>query len=150
VEKSGLNVHFQGGQLISLDAKGRLAVPTRYRDTLNAVCQGQMTLTRHPDGCLLLYPRSVWHQRRDKLAALPVGARDWVRILVGDAEDVEMDGAGRVLVPPYLKGLAGLDKEVSFKGMNDGFEIWNTEKLALREQQTLAAGTPEIIANLTL
>jgi MraZ protein len=148
VDKSGFKVYFQGGQLLSLDAKNRIAMPTRYRAEVEAACAGQMTLTRHPDGCLLLYPRPIWVKRRDRLADLPEGARDWVRMIVGDADDVEIDSANRILITPYLKQLAGLDKEVSFKGMHDGFEIWDPKRLAEREQQTIAAGKPDIIANM--
>jgi MraZ protein len=146
----GVFVEFQGGQLISIDKKGRVAVPTRYRDAVAELCQGQMTLTRHPDGCLLLYPRPAWLKRREKLAAMPLIARDWVRMMVGDAEDVEMDAAGRILVSPYLKGVAELDEEINFKGMKDGFEMWNPKRLAQREQEAMAAGTPDAIANLVL
>ncbi len=143
-------MHFQGGQLISLDKQNRLAIPTRYRDSLTAVCQGLLTLTRHPDGCLVLYPRPVWIQLRDKLAAMPLGARDWVRMYVGDADDLEMDSAGRILISPTLKALGGLDREISFKGMIDGFELWHPEKLHQREQSAITAGMPDYIAQMKL
>ena len=70
---------FQGRSALSLDAKGRMSVPTRHRDALTLQCEGRLTLTRHPDGCLLLYPRTVWESVRERIAALPIGASGWKR-----------------------------------------------------------------------
>ena len=73
-------------------------MPTRHRDALRACCDGQLTLTRHPQGCLLLFPRPEWEQFRERVAALPMSAQWFKRIYLGHAMDVDMDGAGRVQI----------------------------------------------------
>ena len=90
---------FQGTSLLVLDAKGRLSLPAKYRESLLVPCQGEVTLTRHPDGCVLIYPRGVWVQLSAKLAALPYAARTLQRIMLGSAFDVNADASGRLLVP---------------------------------------------------
>ena len=77
---------FQGSSALLLDAKGRMTVPTRHRDALSEQCEGKLTLTRHPDGCLLLFPRPVWEKHRERLAAMPIGARNWTRADLYDDE----------------------------------------------------------------
>ena len=104
---------FQGSPHINLDAKGRLSVPSRYREALAQLCSGQMTFTRHPDGCALLYPRNVWETKRTELMALPYSARVFQRIVMGSAVDVDMDASGRLLVPAELRKACGLSKELS-------------------------------------
>jgi len=140
---------FQGGSALSLDAKGRMTVPSRHRDALVLQCEGQLTLTRSPDGCLLLFPRPVWAQHREKIAALPMSARAWTRIFLGSASDVDMDGTGRILIPPELRQVASLSKEVMLLGMGRHFELWDATMLQQAEQQTIAAGMPESIATFS-
>ena len=94
---------FQGASSLSLDAKGRLSVPTRHRDVLSATAQGQLTITKHPHGCLMVFPRTEWEKFRERIAQLPMSAQWWKRIFLGNAMDVEMDGTGRVLVSPELQ-----------------------------------------------
>ncbi len=96
---------FQGSPHLSLDAKGRLSVPSRFRKTLAELCAGQMTFTRHPDGCVLLYPRPIWEKKKQELLALPYGARFFQRIVMGSAVDVDMDASGRLLVPSELRSV---------------------------------------------
>jgi MraZ protein len=138
---------FQGSSALLLDAKGRMTVPSRHRDALDAQCERRLTLTRHPDGCLLLFPRPVWESHRERLAALPISARAWTRIFLGSACDVDMDGTGRILIAPELRSAAGLAKEVMLLGMGNHFEIWDAPTLAAKEQAAIAAGMPEAIAN---
>ena len=138
---------FQGSSALKLDAKGRMTVPSRHRDALNEQCQGNLTLTRHPDGCLLLFPRPVWEAHRERLAALPISARAWTRIFLGNACDVEMDGTGRILISPELRKVAGLDKEVMLLGMGNHLEVWDAVTLEAKEQAAIEAGMPEAIAN---
>ena len=140
---------FQGSSALSLDAKGRLAVPTRHRDALLLQCEGQLTLTRHPDGCLMLFPRPVWAVHRERIAALPISARPWQRIFLGSAADVDMDSAGRILVSPELRQAATLTKDVMLLGMGSHFEIWDTQLLAAKDQEAIAAGVPESLANFS-
>mgnify|MGYP000927181089 FL=1 len=99
---------FQGASSLSLDAKGRLSVPTRHRDVLSATAAGQLTITRHPHGCLMVFPRTEWEKFRERRAALPMSAQWWKRVLLGNAMDVEMDGTGRVLISPELRAAAGI------------------------------------------
>ena len=94
---------FQGAANLSLDAKGRMTIPARHRDALQMQCEGRLTLTKHPHGCLLLFPRPVWEAHREEIAKWPLSAKGWQRIFLGSAMDVEMDGAGRVLISPELR-----------------------------------------------
>ena len=135
---------------MSLDAKGRMTVPSRHRDDLQSQCEGKLTLTRHPDGCLLLFPRPVWAIHRERIAALPMNARAWQRIFLGNAADVEMDGAGRILVSPELRTAARLEKDVMLLGMGSHFEVWDASTLAAKEDEAIAAGMPEALSSFAL
>lgn len=128
---------FQGSPHLSLDAKGRLSVPSRFRKTLAELCAGQMTFTRHPDGCVLLYPRPIWEKKKQELLALPYGARFFQRIVMGSAVDVDMDASGRLLVPSELRSVCGLSKEIVLVGLGSHFELWDAEKLEQCEKQAL-------------
>jgi MraZ protein len=88
---------FQGTAALSLDGKGRMAVPARHRDALAALSGNQLTLTQHPVGCLLVFPRPAWEEFRAKLLSLPMEADGWRRFFVGSAADVEVDSAFRLL-----------------------------------------------------
>jgi MraZ protein len=102
-----------------------MSIPARYRDALLTEEQGRLTLTRHPDGCLMLYPRSTWASKRQQIAALPASARPLQRLLLGNAQDVDMDGAGRILVAPELRTAAGLSRDVMLLGLGSNFELWD-------------------------
>lgn len=126
---------FRGATSLSLDAKGRLAVPTRHREALLHECAGNLVLTAHPHRCLLLYPQPAWEPIQAKMMALSSFDKQssaLQRLLVGFAEDIAMDSAGRVLVSPVLRDFAGLTKEVMLVGQGSHFELWNME--AWREQ----------------
>lgn len=140
---------FQGASAINLDAKGRMSVPSRHRDVLIAQSEGRLTLTRHPHGCLLLFPRPVWEQHRTQIAAWPMSARSWQRVFLGNAIDVELDSAGRILVSPELRAAVGLEKEVMMLGMGSHFEIWNAAKLAEDEAAAVEAGMPDVLSNFS-
>ena len=119
---------FQGAAQLNLDSKNRLAIPARYRDMLVAHCAGQLVLTADADGCLLLYPQPEWQPIREKLMQLSAfnpRIRALQRFLVGHAEDMAMDGAGRVLISPTLRNFAALDKRVMLVGQGSKFEIWD-------------------------
>ena len=119
---------FKGAAQLNLDNKGRLAIPARHRDMLLAHCAGQLVLTADADGCLLLYPRPEWQPIEDKLnqlSAFNPRSRNLQRLLVGNAEDVEMDATGRVLVSPTLRSYAALDKRVMLIGQGNKFEVWD-------------------------
>lgn len=140
---------FQGSSALLLDAKGRLVIPARHRDALMVQCEGRLTLTRHPDGCLMLFPRPVWEIHRERIAALPISARPWQRIFLGSATDIDMDTAGRILVSPELRQAAGLTKNVMLLGMGSHFEVWDAQALAAKDQEAIAAGVPESLANFS-
>ena len=140
---------FQGASQLTLDGKGRLSMPTRHRDALAAGCEGRLTLTRHPDGCLLLYPRPTWEVRREQIARLPYSARSLQRLLLGNANDVDLDGAGRVLVPAELRVAAQLERDVMLLGMGAHFELWDLTRLGEHERASLAGGLPESAADFT-
>ena len=84
---------FRGGPVLTLDGKGRITVPARYRDVLMATVSGQMVISKNPDGCLALYPLPVWEQFEAELLRLPMEQEGWRRLYVGSATDVEIDSA---------------------------------------------------------
>lgn len=143
------NPVFQGTTLLSLDAKGRLAMPARHRDQLAEVSQGQVTLTRGIDNCLWMLPRATWIRFRDQLLAMPTARDDVKRHFVGHAVDVDMDSASRILVPPELRAVAGLEKDVKLMGVGKMFEIWHapaqTEADTKVSADTLRAGIGNIV-----
>jgi MraZ protein len=121
---------FRGGNTVNLDAKGRLALPTRYRGPLEDRCQGQVVLTVHDDRCLLLYPQPDWDEIERKLVRLPnqnKRTRTLQRMLLGHATELEIDKSGRILVPPRLREFASLEKRVVLAGLGNKFEIWNED-----------------------
>jgi len=140
---------FQGASQLTLDGKGRISVPTRHRDVLAAQCEGRLTLTRHPDGCLLVYPRPVWEARRETIAALPYSARALQRLLLGSAADTEIDSAGRVLIPAELRSAAGLERDAMMLGMASHFELWDLARLAEQESRQLSGALPESAGEFT-
>jgi MraZ protein len=140
---------FQGSSALSLDSKGRLSVPARHRDSLAVQCEGRLTLTRHPDGCLLVYPRPVWETRRTQISAFPANARALQRLLLGHAQDVEIDGSGRVLIAPELREAAGIERDTMLLGMGEHFELWDRSRLEAHEAVALAAGIPESLAGFS-
>ena len=136
---------FQGSSALTLDAKGRINVPTRHRDALLLQAQGCLTLTRHPDGCLLVYPRPVWEIKREQIAAFPMQARALQRLLLGNAQDVEIDGSGRILVAPELRSAAGMTRDAMLLGMGAHFELWDAACLARREAEDLQQGMGDVL-----
>lgn len=144
-----MNLVFQGASALTLDAKGRMAVPSRHRDALRALCEGQLTITKHPDGCLMVFPRPSWEVFRDKVAALPMSASGWKRIFLGNAMDVEIDGSARVLVSPELRAAANISKDVMLLGMGSHFELWDAERYAAHEAAVMAQAMPEALQDFT-
>jgi MraZ protein len=136
---------FQGSSALTLDAKGRVSIPTRHRDALMIQAEGRLTLTRHPDGCLLVYPRPIWETKREQVAAFPMQARGLQRLLLGSAQDVELDGTGRILIAPELRTAASLERDVMLLGMGAHFELWDAAVLARKEQELLDQASPEVL-----
>ena len=135
---------FQGASSLTLDGKGRLSVPTRHRAVLGATAGNQLTITRHPHGCLMIFPRPEWEKFRDRIAALPISAQWWKRIFLGNAMDVELDGTGRVLVSPELRSAAGIEKEIMLLGMGNHFELWDKAIYEAKEAEALRGEMPDV------
>ena len=123
---------FRGVNAINLDAKGRLAIPTRYRQGLRSRCTGCLVATIDTDEpCLLIYPVDEWDAIQTKIEALPSFhpmTRRIQRLLIGHATDLDMDGSGRILVPPLLRDYAGLGKKCILLGQGKKFELWDEDK----------------------
>ena len=135
---------FQGASSLVLDAKGRLSVPTRHREVLAATANNQLTITRHPHGCLMLFPRPEWEKFRDRIAALPMEAQWWKRIFLGNAMDVELDGTGRVLISPELRAAAGVEKDTMLLGMGNHFELWDKATYEAKEAEAMRQQMPDV------
>jgi MraZ protein len=133
--------------VLTLDAKGRITVPARYRDVLVSTVAGQLVVAKNPAGCLTLYPKPVWDAFEAELARLPMKYESWRRLYIGSATDVEIDAASRVLVPPELRGWAGLEREVVFMGVGDKFELWDKARYEAGEALAIAGGLPEELQN---
>ena len=119
---------FRGINRVNLDVKGRLAIPTRYRDELRERCASELVVTVDPDRCLLIYPLPEWDQIEKLLMKLPTfkeSTRILQRLLVGHATEAEMDGQGRVLLPTPLREFAGLQKQTVLIGQGARFELWD-------------------------
>ena len=140
----------QGESALTLDPKGRVAVPARYREALGELCRGEMTVTKHPKRCLLLFPRPAWVEFRTKLLALPMDVDAWRRIYMGSAVDVDIDGGSRVLISPELRKWAGLGEKLMMVGMGSRLEIWDYARYEAQEEATLAQPMPESLSRVVM
>ncbi|MEY3893216.1 MAG: hypothetical protein RLZZ145_1251 [Pseudomonadota bacterium] len=140
---------FQGASALNLDAKGRMSVPARHRDALLLQGEGRVTLTKHPDGCLLLFPRPEWEAFRARVAQLPMDAHWWRRIFLGNAAEIDLDGAGRILITPELRTAANIEREIMLLGMGSHLEIWDANTYAAKEQSAIAQGMPDALKQFT-
>lgn len=147
---------FQGAAALSLDAKGRMAIPSKHRDALSAPGNGRMVLTAHPHRCLLLYPEPSWQPIRAQVLAasgLQAETAGIKRLLVGLAEDVELDSAGRLLISPVLRKYAQLDKDIYLVGLGSHFELWSEAAWTAQQEALFALGDkllPPGLENLAL
>lgn len=150
---------FRGVNPITLDAKGRMAIPSRYRERIDSACAGKLVATIDTESrCLLLYPLPEWSLIEEKIEALPSFnpvARRIQRLLIGHATELDMDGNGRLLLPAPLREYAGLDRKVVLLGQGRKFEIWSEELWTETRDGYLeeAAGTgqmPEELTSLSL
>ncbi len=141
---------FQGTSALALDGKGRITVPVRQRELLQATCEGRLTLTKHPDGFLWVFPRPRWESFREQLMALTMDAEPWRRIFLGSAVDVELDSAARVLVPPELRSAAALTRELLLIGNGHMLELWDAARHAAHEAQVTAQPMPAEIRAFVL
>ncbi len=119
---------FRGATKVTLDAKGRLAIPTRYRERLASRCENQLVATVDKDHCLLIYPLPDWEEIERKLVRLPSlqkRAREMQRIMLGYATEVDLDSHGRILLSQELREFAGLDRSSVLIGQGHKFELWD-------------------------
>ena len=138
---TGQSCVFQGETAITIDDKGRLAIPTAFRDAV-AKAGNQLVLTYNPfeSGCLYLYPQPVWEQVRDQVNALPRTRsvnRQLQLKLVGAACFVEPDGSGRISIPASQRNACALEKRAVLLGMGDKFELWSEQAHHAQIRQTL-------------
>ncbi|MEO8535964.1 MAG: division/cell wall cluster transcriptional repressor MraZ [Betaproteobacteria bacterium] len=146
---------FRGVSELLLDAKGRIAIPSRHRDGLAVGNGGHLVITADHGGCLLIYPRATWEPIQTALMGLSSfddRIRSVQRLLVGHADDVELDAAGRILVPPALRRYAGLDKRVVLVGQGQKLELWDEAKWQAQIAQTITfpGGLPAGLEGLSL
>ncbi len=122
---------YLGSHSINMDAKGRIAMPTKVRESLLAECGARLVLTAHTEErCLLVYPEPVWLELLPKIQSLPnmnKVARRTQRLLMGYATQVELDGNGRLLVPPPLREYGNLEKKLMLVGQGSKLELWSEE-----------------------
>jgi len=142
-------VVFQGASSLTLDGKGRLSVPTRHRDVLSATAQGLLTITKHPHGCLMVFPRPEWDLFRDRISALPMSAQWWKRIFLGNAMDVELDGTGRILISPELRTSAGIAKDTVLLGMGNHFELCDKVAYETQEAKAMQEQMPDVFKDFS-
>ena len=124
-------------------------MPARHRELLAAMGVNQLTLTKHPEGSLLVFPRPAWETFRDKVAALPMDSSGWKRIFLGNAMDATLDAASRLLISPELRVAAGLSKEVMLLGMGSHFELWDAQRYAAQEAEAMQQGLPDALRDFS-
>lgn len=153
---------FRGVTAINLDVKGRLAVPTRYRDEIASLCAGQLVVTINPlhfeSPSLFLYPLPEWEATQNKIESMPSFNVDVRRLqfsLVNHASDVELDGSGRLLLPSFLRDYAQIDKKAVLIGRGKKFELWSDallekQRATYKEEMSKLTATPDILQSLVL
>ncbi len=137
---------FQGTSSLSLDAKGRLSIPTRHRDAL-LKAGVTLTITRHPHGCLMIFPWDEWQTFSARIAQVKMTEQVLKRIFLGSAMEVEMDATGRVLVSPELRAAAQISKDAILLGMGSHFELWDKATYEKQEAVALQNLPPDALDN---
>lgn len=133
---------FQGETAITVDDKGRLAIPTAYRELVAGACANRLVVTYNPfeAGCLWLFPHTEWEAVRDqvnKLSKVVAAHRDMQMKLVGAAAVVEPDGAARILLPASQRATTGIEKKAVLLGMGNKFELWSEQAHLAKIRQTI-------------
>ena len=137
------DIFFQGPAALTLDQKGRLAFPTRHRELLAATGELRLTVTRSPEGALLIYPRAAWETFRDQMMKWPITAIKWKRMYLGNAVDVELDASSRILIAPELREAAGLERNVMLLGMGPHLELWDAQRYAAADAEAMNSPMPD-------
>ena len=144
------NIVFQGPSALTLDSKGRIAMPVRHRDVLATMGAAKVTITKNPPGGLLIFPPAAWSDFSARVAALPLESSGWKRLFLGNAVEVEVDASSRVLVAPELRDFADLSRDVMLLGMGNFLELWDKRRYDEHEAQVVASAMPDSIKNFTL
>jgi MraZ protein len=149
---------FRGANKLTLDAKGRMVMPTRYRERLQELCGGKLVITVDKEQCLLIYPLPDWEEIERKLMRLPSlnpQARRLQRLMVGHATDTDLDAHGRLLLPPNLREFSLLKRDAMLIGQGMRFELWDEARWNERRDEWLAgedsaAGLPAELETLSI
>jgi MraZ protein len=144
------NIVFQGPSALTLDSKGRIAMPVRHRDVLATMGAAKVTITKNPPGGLLIFPPAAWADFSARVAALPMESSGWKRLFLGNAVEVEIDASSRVLVAPELRDFADLSRDVMLLGMGNFLELWDKRRYDEHEAQVVVSPMPDSIKNFTL
>ncbi len=150
---------FRGTNSINLDDKGRFAIPTKYRDELQLICNRKLVVSIAMDqrcasekGCLWLYPETEWERIEKTINALPTlnpTAINLKRFFIGNGTECEMDSQGRLLLPEKLRKHAQMDKKIVLVGLGEKFEVWNEEAFTAKENDFFnGEGSDEGLAEL--
>lgn len=130
---------FKGSHPVTIDAKGRFAIPASFRQPLLDDCGGRVAVTQHWDGCLLIYPYPEYRKFEQQLLNQPSLTSPMARYMqhyfLGSAKDVDMDRQGRLLLPSYLRGKVGLESKGMLVGMGSRFELWDEQRWIARDEQ---------------
>ncbi|MDA3919227.1 MAG: division/cell wall cluster transcriptional repressor MraZ [Salinisphaera sp.] len=132
----------KGSHPVTIDAKGRIAIPASYRQSLIDDCAGRLVITRHWDGCLLIYPGPEFQAFESRLLSrggLDPKVRNIQRFFIGNARDIDMDRQGRLLLPSNLRMAAGLESRAVLSGIGNLFELWDEAQFNARAEDTAAS-----------
>ena len=124
-------------------------MPARHRTVLDAMGVKELTITKHPEGSLMIFPRPAWEAFRERVAALPMAASGWKRVFLGNAMDVELDASSRLLIAPELRDAAGLKTKVMLLGMGTHFELWDAERYAEHEAKVMQSEMPDALKDFS-
>lgn len=131
-----------------MDSKNRIAIPAKYRDVLQEEFSGRLVVTLESAKCLLIYTEEAWNTVREKIQNLPNSVhplvKSYQRLVLGHAENLEIDKAGRILLPATLRSMVGFEHELSLVGMGDKFELWNKAKWDAETNQALSASAEDL------
>ena len=147
---------FRGINALSLDSKGRMSIPAKYRERLTALCSGSLIVTLDPiDQCLLVYPLPVWEDVEQRLGQLPStdqDARSLKRVLIGHAEECEMDSQGRILLSALLREFVELEKKVVLVGQGERFELWDEQIWHEQRKESLQSSrnNPDLLKKIEI
>lgn len=132
---------FRGLNKVTVDAKGRFAFPTRFRERISQRCANQLVATVDRDHCLLIYPLPDWEdieRKLDRLPSLQKQTRRLQRLMLGHASEMELDGHGRVLLQAALREFAGIEKHAVLVGQGRKFELWDETRWNEKREDWLA------------